>query len=118
MRYVDGFAIPVPKKNLKAYEKLAKIGKRLWLKHGALDYQECAHDEDMPDCGLPFGKALRVKRGETVVFSWIVYRSKAHRDAVTAKVMADPAMAAAAPKTMPFDMKRMAYGGFRVMVGK
>lgn len=118
MRYVDGFAIPIPRKNLKAYATLAKLGKRLWLKHGAIDYQECVHDEDLPGCGLPFGKALRIKPGETVVFSWIVYRSKAHRDAVTAKVMADPAMNASAPEGMPFDMKRMAYGGFRVLAGK
>jgi uncharacterized protein YbaA (DUF1428 family) len=117
MRYVDGFVIPVPKKNLKSYTSMARLGKKVWLKHGALDYQECVSDDVRPAFGLPFPKGIRARKGEVVLFSYIVYRSKAHRDAVNAKVMKDPAMGAA-PPVMPFDVKRMMYGGFRVLVGR
>lgn len=114
MKYVDGFVIPVPKKNLKAYTKLASLAGKVWMEHGALEYRECAGDDLEVPCGMPFSKALKLKPGETVVFAWIVYRSRAHRDQVNAKVMKDPRMAAA-PKC-PFDVKRMTWGGFKTLV--
>ena len=113
MRYVDGYVIPIPKKNLAAYRRLAKVGARLWKKYGALEYFECAGDDLKVHCGLPFPRLVKLKKGETVIFSFIVYKSRAHRDAVNAKVMSDPVLA----KTpMPFDMKRMTFGGFKVLV--
>jgi uncharacterized protein YbaA (DUF1428 family) len=115
--YVDGFVLVVPKKNLKAYAAMAKIGSKVWREHGALEYRECVGDDMTPKCGLPFPKLAKVKAGETVVFSWITYKSKAHRDKVNAKVMKDPRLAASMEgKEMPFDMKRMAYGGFKILV--
>lgn len=122
MKYVDGFVIVVPEKNVPAYHKMAETGARLWMKHGALEYFECVGDDLIPPMegapGISFPKMAKAKAGETVVFSFIVYKSKAHRDAVNAKVMADPEMKDPAWKgmPMPFDMKRMAYGGFRVIV--
>jgi uncharacterized protein YbaA (DUF1428 family) len=122
-KYVDGFVFVVPKKNLAIYRKMAQFGKKLWMKHGALDYKECIGDDlkvkpmgDMKP--LSFLKLARTKAGETVWFSFIVYKSKKHRDAVNAKVMKDPAMNDPAwkDKPMPFDMKRFAYGGFKVIV--
>ncbi|MCC6574704.1 MAG: DUF1428 domain-containing protein [Planctomycetes bacterium] len=115
MAYVDGFLLPVPKKNLKAYAKMAKVGAKVWLDHGALDYKECVGDDLNPPFGLPFPKQMKLKPGEVPVFSYIVYKSKAHRDAVNKKVMSDPRMTQP-PKEMPFDMKRMAYGGFKAIV--
>jgi uncharacterized protein YbaA (DUF1428 family) len=115
MSYVDGFVVPVPTKNLAAYKKMAKQGRKTWMKHGALQYFECVGNDLQVGYGLPFPKGIRAKAGETIVFAFIIYRSKAHRDAVNKKVMSDPAMAMA-PKKMPFDMKRMMYGGFRTMV--
>ena len=115
MSYVDGFLLPVPKKNLKAYRKMAALGKKLWMKYGAVDYKECVGDDLNPKWGLPFPKVLKPKSGETVVFSYIVYKSKAHRNQVNAKVMKDPSMATM-PKDMPFDMKRMCFGGFKAIV--
>jgi uncharacterized protein YbaA (DUF1428 family) len=117
MRYVDGFVLPVPRKNLKAYVKMAKWGKRVWMKHGALDYMECVGDDLKSKWGIPFPRLARLKAGETVVFSYIVYKSRAHRDRVNAKVMKEMEQAPAF-KDMPFDMKRMAYGGFKVLVGR
>lgn len=116
MRYVDGYVLPVPTKNLKAYLRLARLGEELWRKHGALDYMECVGDDLTPKWGIPFPKALKLKRGETVVFSCIVFKSRAHRDRVNRKVLKemesiDP------PKEMPFEVKRMLYGGFKVLVG-
>lgn len=115
MRYVDGYVIPIPKKNVAAYRRLAKLGCRLWKKHGALEYFECIGDDLDVKCGLPFPRLAKLKRGETVAFSFIVYKSRAHRDRVNEKVMNDPRMATM-PKKMPFDMNRMANGGFRVLV--
>ena len=115
-RYVDGFVLPVPKKNLKAYLKMARWGGELWMKHGALEYHEAMGDDLKTTFGLPFTKLAKTRPGETVFFSWIVYKSKAHRDAVNARVMKDPAMGECAPKKMPFDVKRMAYGGFKILV--
>ena len=116
MRYVDGYVLPVPKKNLKAYLRMARMGKEVWLKNGALDYKECVGDDLEVKWGTPFSRMLKLKRGETVVFSYVVYKSRAHRDRVNAKVMKDMA-AMGAPKDMPFDVKRMVYGGFKVLVG-
>ena len=116
MRYVDGYVIPIPKKNVKAYAVMARWGERIWLKHGALDFKECVGDDLIPKFGLPFAKGLKLKRGETVFFSFVVFRSRAHRDQVNAKVM--KAMSSIKmPKKMPFDPKRMMYGGFKVLVG-
>ena len=115
MRYADGFVLVVPKKNVAAYMRMAKRAGRIWREHGALEYCECAGDDLKPPMGVPFPRLARVKRGETVVFSWIVYRSRAHRDRVNAKVMADPRMQKMSGP-MPFDPKRMAYGGFTIGV--
>src|SRR5688500_2871896 len=90
MPYVDGFVLPVPKKNLKAYQKMAELAGKIWKEHGALEYRECAGDDLDVKFGVPFGKSVKLKKGETVVFAWIVYRNRAHRDKVNAKVMKDP----------------------------
>ena len=113
MSYVDGFLIPVPKKNLAAYKKMATLGKKMWLKYGALDYKECVGDDLEPQWALPFPKQMKLKKGEVPVFSFIIYKNRKHRDAVNKKVMAN--MGEMSQK-MPFDMKRMAYGGFAVLV--
>jgi uncharacterized protein YbaA (DUF1428 family) len=117
MRYVDGFVLPVPKKNLNAYRRAAQKAGKIWREHGALEYRECV-GEDLDVKGVfPFARTIRLKPGETVVFSWIVFKSRAHRDRVNAKVMKDPRLSAMMdPKAMPFDSKRMAYGGFTVLV--
>ena len=117
MKYVDGFVFAVPKKNLKAYSRMARIGEKLWRKHGALDYKECIGDDLKPKWGALFPRMTRLRRGETVVFSYIVFKSRAHRDHVNAKVMKEISSTADQSMEMPFDMKRMAYGGFRVIVG-
>jgi uncharacterized protein YbaA (DUF1428 family) len=115
MPYVDGFVIPVPKKNLKAYQAISKKAGRVWKEYGALEYRECAGD-DLP-AKMGFRKTLKLKTGETVVFAWIVYQSRAQRDRVNAKVMKDPRIAnMMSPGEMPFDVKRMMYGGFKVFV--
>jgi uncharacterized protein YbaA (DUF1428 family) len=115
MHYVDGFVIPVPKKNLKVYARMARMGKEMWMKHGAIDYKECVGDDLEGTSGwTTFLRMMKLKPGETVVFSWIVYKSRAHRDRVNAKVMKE--MEKMSPKEMPFDMKRMVYGGFKVLV--
>jgi len=117
MKYVDGFVFAVPRKNLKAYRRMARLGEKLWRKHGALDYKECVGDDLKPKWGALFPRMTGLKRGETVVFSYIVFRSRAHRDRVNAKVMKEISSTADQAMEMPFDMKRMAYGGFRVIVG-
>jgi uncharacterized protein YbaA (DUF1428 family) len=117
MRYVDGYVLPVPKKNLQAYRRMAQKGGRIWRDHGALEFRECAGDDLNPKWGVPFPRMIKLRRGETVVFSWVVFKSRAHRDRVNAKVMKDPRLASMMDaKSMPFDMKRMAYGGFKVLV--
>lgn len=116
MRYVDGYLIPILKKNVNAYVKMAVWGERLWLKHGALDFKECVGDDLAPAFGLPFPKSLKLKPGETVFFSFVVYKSRAHRDRVVAKVMKEMETIVM-PKKMPFDVKRIVYGGFKVLVG-
>ena len=115
-KYVDGFVLPVPKKNLQAYRRMARMGGKVFREHGAIEFRECAGDDLDVKFGLPFPRLVKPKPGETIMFSWIVYKSRAHRDSVNAKVMKDPRMANMAPKSMPFDMKRMAYGGFTVLV--
>ena len=114
MHYVDGFVIPVPKKKLKVYARMARMGKEMWMKHGAIDYKECVGEDLENKWGTTFSRMMKLKPGETVIFSWIVYKSRAHRDRVNAKVMKD--MEKMSPKEMPFDMKRMVYGGFKVLV--
>ncbi len=116
-RYVDGFVIPIQKKKVKAYLRQAKLGARLWKEHGALAYTECvAEDLEVP-YGVGFRRMARLKAGETVVFSWIVFRSRAHRDKVNAAVMKDPRMNdPAIMGSMVFDPKRFAVGGFEVLV--
>ena len=117
MPYVDGYVLPVPKKNLAAYRRMARKAGKIWREHGALEYRECVGD-DLDVKGLtPFPRRIPLKRGETVVFSWIVFKSRAHRDRVNAKVMKDKRLAESMdPKSMPFDVKRMIYGGFTVLV--
>ncbi len=116
MAYVDGFLLIVPKKNIDAYKKLAKLAGKVWREHGALDYKECVGDDLDAPFGRPFPKLLRLKPDETAVFSWIVYRSRAQRDRVNAKVMKDPRIAGMDHKAVPFDAKRMSMGGFTVLV--
>lgn len=116
MRYVDGYVLPVPKKNLKAYLGMARMGEKMWWKHGALDYKECVGDDLTTKWGTPFPRMMKLKPGETVVFSYIVFKSRAHRDRVNAKVMKEMEKMGE-PKDMPFDVKRMVYGGFKVLVG-
>ena len=117
MLYVDGYVLPVPKKNLKAYARLAQKAGKVWRDHGALDYKECAGDDLNVTCGMPFPRMMKLKPGETAVFSFIVFKSRAHRDSVNAKVMKDPRLAGMMDvKAMPFDPKRMVYGGFKVLV--
>ena len=116
-RYVDGFVVPVPKKKLAEYRRMAQKAGRIWKEHGALDFVECAADDVKPGKWTSFPQSVKLKTGEVVVFSWIVYKSRAHRDSVNKKVMADPRLAAMMdPKAMPFDGKRMIYGGFKVLV--
>lgn len=117
MKYVDGFVIPIPKKNIPAYKLIAKKAGKIWLEYGALEYMECAGDDINMKFGIPFTKLTKMKKGETVLFSWIVYKSKSHRDSVNAKVMKDPRIAKMMdPKSNPFDVKRMSMGGFEVLV--
>jgi uncharacterized protein YbaA (DUF1428 family) len=117
MKYVDGFVVPVPKKKLAAYKKMAQLGANVWLEHGALDYKECIADDVKPGKLTSFPQSVLLKRGEVVVFSWIGYKSRKHRDAVNKKVMADPRLAAwMDPKKLPFDGKRMFFGGFKIFV--
>ena len=114
-KYVDGFVIPIPKKNLQAYRRIAQKAGKIWREYGALEYRECAGDDLKVQMGVPFTRLAKVKPGETVVFAWIVYKSRAHRNSVNAKVMKDPRLHMD-PKAMPFDFKRMTYGGFNALV--
>jgi len=117
MPYVDGFLLPVPKKNVKLYRRIAQQAGKIWRQHGALEFRECVGDDLKPKMGMAFPRTVRLKPSETVVFSWIVFKSRTHRDRVNAKVMKDPRMAKMMEKgPMPFDEKRMAYGGFKVLV--
>lgn len=115
--YVDGFVIPVPKKKLAAYFAMSAKAGKIWIEHGALAYKECVGDDLSVKMCLPFPKGIKSKRGETVVFSWVAYKSRAQRDKVNAKVMKDPRLNdLCKPNDMPFDAKRMLYGGFKAVV--
>ena len=117
MPYVDGFIVAVPKKNLTAYVRMAKRSGKVWREHGALEYYECAADDVKPGKRTSFPQSVKLKSGETVVFAYVVYKSRAHRDRVMAKVMKDKRLAKLMdPKTMPFDGKRMFWGGFKIIV--
>jgi uncharacterized protein YbaA (DUF1428 family) len=116
-RYVDGFVLPVPKNKIEAYRSLSRKAGKIWREHGALEYRECVGDDlKVKGMHINFPQLAKAKPNETVVFAWIVYKSRAHRDRVNKKVMADPRVAKLAPESMPFDMKRMVYGGFQVLV--
>jgi uncharacterized protein YbaA (DUF1428 family) len=116
MAYVDGFLLPVPKRNLAAYRRMAAAAGKVWRKHGALEFRECVGDDLNHKGMMRFPRAVRAKRGETVFFSYIVYQSRAHRDRVNAKVMKDPVIRKMMSTKPPFDAKRMYYGGFKVLV--
>ena len=116
-QYVDGFVLPVPRKNVAAYRRLAHKASKIFCELGALEYRECAGDDLDVKMGMPFPRGIKTKPGETVVFSWIVYKSRAHRDSVNARIMKDPRIAKLCdPENMPFDCKRMLYGGFKTIV--
>jgi uncharacterized protein YbaA (DUF1428 family) len=115
-RYVDGFVLPIQKRKLPAYQRISKAAGKVWREHGAIEYIECVGDDIATKMGVPFPKLAKARAGETVVFSWIVYKSRSHRDKVNAKVMADPRIVKSMTGPMPFDVKRMSYGGFRSIV--
>ena len=115
--YVDGFVLPIPKRNMGAYRRIARKAGKVWREHGALDYVECIADDVKPGKHTSFPQSVKLKPGEVVWFSYIVYKSRRHRDSVLKKVMSDPRLAKMMdPKAMPFDGKRMFWGGFKVMV--
>ena len=115
--YVDGFIVPVPKRKLAAYRAMAKRAGKVWREHGALEYRECIAEDVKVGKRTSFPRSVKLKPGETVVFSWIVYKSRAQRDRIMAKVMKDPRLADMMdPKKVPFDGKRMIYGGFELFV--
>ena len=117
MRYVDGYVLPVPKKNLQAYRRVAQKAGKIWRAHGALQYVEAVGDDLNVKWGVTFPRQIKSRPGETVVFAWIVFTSRAHRDRVNAKVMKDPRLAKMMEEgPMPFDVKRMVYGGFKILV--
>ncbi len=117
MKYVDGYVLPIPTKHLQTYRRISRKAGKIWKEHGALEYKECVGDDlNVKGPIASFPRQMKTKRGETVIFAWIVFKSRAHRDRVNAKVMKDPRIAGMAPETMPFDTKRMVYGGFKVFV--
>jgi len=116
-RYVDGFVLPVPKRKIAAYRRMAQKAGKIWRDHGALEFRECVADDVKPGKGTSFPRSVKLKKGETVFFSYIVFKSRAQRDRVNAKVMKDPRITGMGDvKDMPFDAKRMIYGGFKVLV--
>jgi uncharacterized protein YbaA (DUF1428 family) len=116
-RYVDGYVVPVPKKKMEAYRRMAQTAGKVWREHGALEYIECVADDVKPGKRTSFPRSVKLKPGETVIFAYVVYKSRAQRDSVNAKVMKDPRLKGMMdPKAMPFDAKRMFYGGFKVIV--
>jgi uncharacterized protein YbaA (DUF1428 family) len=117
MAYVDGFIVPVPKKKLGEYKRLARTAGKVWRDHGALEFRECVADDVKVGKRTSFPRSVKLKSGETVIFSWIVYKSRAHRDRVNAAVMKDKRMAKMMqPGAVPFDGKRMIFGGFKVIL--
>jgi uncharacterized protein YbaA (DUF1428 family) len=118
MSYVDGYVLPVPKDKIPEYEKMARLAGKIWIEHGALEYRECVGDDlDIKEL-VPFPQLVKTTPEETVVFAWIVFESKERRDEINAKVMADPRLAGMNPENSPFDHKRMAFGGFTVLVAE
>ena len=115
MSYVDGYILPIPKKHVKAYRRMAEMGRDAWMKHGALDYKECVGDDLIPKWGTAFTRMMKLKPAETVVFAYIVFKSRAHRDRVNKKVMKEMNDMVGS-KDMPFDAKWMVYGGFKTIV--
>jgi len=115
MSYVDGFVLPVPKKSLAVYRRIARKAGKIWREHGALEYRECVIEDVNVKVGVPFTSAVKMEPGDTVVFAWIVFKSRSHRDRVNARVMKDPRLEMD-PAAMPVDIKRMVYGGFDVLV--
>jgi uncharacterized protein YbaA (DUF1428 family) len=117
MQYVDGYVLPIPKKHLRTYRRIARLAGKIWRKHGALEYRECVGEDFKVKWGVGFPKFAKARRGETVVFSWVVFKSRADRDRVNAKVIKDPRLAKAMKESgIPMDMRRMAYGGFKMFV--
>ncbi len=117
MEYVDGFIVPVPKKRINDYKKIAKLASKVWREYGALDYRECVADDVQWGKTTSFPRSVKRKPNETVVFAWITYKSRKQRDAVMKKIMKDKRLAALGdPKDMPFDTKRMIWGGFKTIV--
>ena len=117
MAYIDGFLIPVPKKNAAKYKKMSTVAGKIWMDHGALGFHECVADDVMYGKSTSFPQGVKLKKGEQVWFSWIVYKSRKDRDRVNAKAMKDPRLAHMMdPKAMPFDAKRMVFGGFKMAV--
>ena len=117
MAYVDGFIVPVPKKKIGAYKKMARLGKKVWMDHGALEYREAQADDVKPGKWTSFPQSVKLKKDEVVFFSWITYKSRKSRDSIMKKVMADKRLSSMMdPKKMPFDGKRMIWGGFKVVV--
>jgi uncharacterized protein YbaA (DUF1428 family) len=117
MNYVDGYVLPVPKKKIAAYRRLARQAAEVWCEYGALEYRECVGEDLSARWCVPFPKQMKSKKDETIVFAYIVFKSRAHRDRVNAKVMKDPRIAGMIdPKDVPFDCKRIVYGGFKVFV--
>src|SRR6266478_2393571 len=117
MPYVDGFVLPVPKKNLPIYRRIAQKAAKIWREHGALEYRECIGDDLNVKWGVPFTRQMKTKPGETVVFAYVVFKSRSHRDSVNARVMKDPRLAKMmAAAAIPLDTKRMVYGGFKTIV--
>lgn len=114
--YVDGFVLPIPKKNVEKYKKVAKIACKVWLEHGALEYYECMGDDVKPGKVTSFPMSVKLKKDEVVFFSWIIYKSRSHRDKVLKKVMADSRITSMGPEAMPFDAKRMIYSGFKSLI--
>lgn len=114
--YVDGFVLAVPRKNIDSYRRMARMGGKIWREHGALEFRECVGDDLAVKMGVPFPRIMKKKPNETIIFSWITFKSRTHRDRVNAKVMKDPRLVDMDPKSMPFDVKRMAYGGFKILV--
>lgn len=116
MAYVDGFVLPVPKKNLPAYKKMARLASKVWMDHGALEYVECVEDDVKPGKHTSFPQSVKLRKGEVVIFSYAVYKNRKERDRIMKAVMADPRLAAWGPKNMPFDGKRMFWGGFKAFI--
>ena len=116
--YVDGFVVPVPRRKLAAYKKMARQAGKVWKEYGALEYYECAADDVKPGKRTSFPQAVKLKKGEMVIFSWVIYKNRRQRDSVNAKVMKDKRLAwMMNPKNLPFDGKRMFWGGFQTIVG-